>query len=226
MIGARFKDLALDAADVESLGTFWAAATSLQLSVRQDGVGMLRDDVAEHTIWVVPVPEPRRVKQRAHLHLQACSAGELEALGATIEAVYSGWTVMHDPEGGELCVLPHDGPTLTAYRVSELVVDAAHPEAIAGWWAACLGTPAQHAAAGPGWSLEPGADSGLPWPVVFNAVPEAKLVKNRLHWDVWGSRDTLLAAGATLVRARDTDIRWDVLADPEGNEFCVFALDA
>jgi Glyoxalase-like domain len=29
-----------------------------------------------------------------------------------------------------------------------------------------------------------------------------------------------------LVRARGTGSRWDVLADPEGNEFCVFALDA
>jgi len=31
---------------------------------------------------------------------------------------------------------------------------------------------------------------------------------------------------ATLLRARDDDIRWDVLADPEGNEFCCFAPDA
>ncbi len=32
----------------------------------------------------------------------------------------------------------------------------------------------------------------------------------------------LLALGATLVRRRDEDVHWDVLADPEGNEFCVF----
>ena len=226
MTGERFKDLVLDAADVESLGEFWAAATGLQLSVRQDGVAMLRDRVVEHTIWVVPVPEPRRVKQRAHLDLQAGSVRELEALGATVEVAYPGWTVMRDPEGGEFCVCPRDPSTLPAYRVYELVVDADDPEAIAGWWAARLGTSPRHDAADPWWSLEPGSDSGLPWPVVFNPVPEPKLVKNRLHWDVWGSRDTLLAAGATLVRARDTGSRWDVLADPEGNEFCAFALDA
>jgi hypothetical protein len=58
--------------------------------------------------------------------------------------------------------------------------------------------------------------------MVFGAVPEPKTMKNRIHWDVWGDTETLLGAGATLLRARDTEIGWDVLADPEGNEFCVF----
>ena len=53
-------------------------------------------------------------------------------------------------------------------------------------------------------------------------VPEPKTVKNRLHWDVRGDVDELIAAGARLLRARDEEISWDVLADPEGNEFCVF----
>ena len=53
-----------------------------------------------------------------------------------------------------------------------------------------------------------------------------------MHIDVVGNTGALLAAGATLLRARDAGpdddpdeggITWDVLADPEGNEFCVFA---
>ena len=49
-------------------------------------------------------------------------------------------------------------------------------------------------------------------------------MKNRMHFDVLGDTEALLAAGATLVRAATgrRDIEWDVLADPEGNEFCVF----
>jgi hypothetical protein len=43
-----------------------------------------------------------------------------------------------------------------------------------------------------------------------------------MHWDVWGETETFLAAGARLLRGRDDEIGWDVLADPEGNEFCVF----
>jgi Glyoxalase-like domain len=60
-------------------------------------------------------------------------------------------------------------------------------------------------------------------PAAFNPAPEPKTVKNRMHIDVTGDTAALLAAGATLVRARAGDIRWDVLADPEGNEFCCFA---
>ncbi|MGZ5371452.1 VOC family protein [Aeromicrobium sp.] len=35
--------------------------------------------------------------------------------------------------------------------------------------------------------------------------------------------DDLVANGASLIRAQDKDIGWTVMADPEGNEFCVFA---
>jgi hypothetical protein len=53
-------------------------------------------------------------------------------------------------------------------------------------------------------------------------VPEPKTVKNRMHLDVFGDPAELVAMGATLVRERGGDTGWDQLADPEGNEFCVF----
>jgi hypothetical protein len=57
----------------------------------------------------------------------------------------------------------------------------------------------------------------------FVPVPEPKTVKNRIHWDVTvPSVEPLVAAGAALLREPDDDIRWHVLADPEGNEFCAF----
>ncbi|HEY5847959.1 MAG TPA: VOC family protein [Microlunatus sp.] len=46
-----------------------------------------------------------------------------------------------------------------------------------------------------------------------------------VHWDVWGSTAELLDAGARLLASRTPDTPWDVLADPEGNEFCVFTRD-
>jgi len=66
--------------------------------------------------------------------------------------------------------------------------------------------------------------------VVFAPVPEPKTVKNRIHWDVYGDVSELASAGATVLRAPDGDsstgaaggISWTVMADPEGNEFCVF----
>jgi hypothetical protein len=57
----------------------------------------------------------------------------------------------------------------------------------------------------------------------FVPVPEPKRVKNRIHWDVMvNDVATLAEAGATIVREPDDDIRWYVVADPEGNEFCAF----
>ncbi len=223
MAPARFKDLVIDATDAGLLGRFWAQAAGLRLSVKDHDDGVLTDGVDEHTIWVNAVPEPRVVKQRVHLDLLATSPGDLETLGARIEREYPGWTVMSDPEGGEFCAFARDPGTLPTYRVYELVVDAVDAQAIASWWAARLSTDAHHRAADPWWWLEPEAATGLPWPLVFNPVPEPKQVKNRVHWDVWGDQDTFLTAGAKLLRPRDAEIDWDVLADPEGNEFCVFA---
>ncbi|GAA1237853.1 hypothetical protein GCM10009633_08600 [Janibacter melonis] len=68
--------------------------------------------------------------------------------------------------------------------------------------------------------------------LVFVPVPEAKTVKNRLHIDLAPhlsqDRDAEIAAlverGATQVDVGQTgDVTWTVLADPEGNEFCVLS---
>jgi hypothetical protein len=53
-------------------------------------------------------------------------------------------------------------------------------------------------------------------------VPEAKTVKNRMHIDVFGAVEQIVALGARVVLPRGDDRDWNVLADPEGNEFCVF----
>jgi len=63
--------------------------------------------------------------------------------------------------------------------------------------------------------------------LVFVPVPEGKAVKNRLHIDLNpDDRDAeverLVALGATRVDVgQGPDVTWVVLADPEGNEFCV-----
>jgi hypothetical protein len=107
-------------------------------------------------------------------------------------------------------------------RFKDLCLDATDHQALADWWCAALGYVRRHAdrpRTDPVAIEDPTGAGPVIW---INAVPEPKIVKNRLHVDVTGDREALLAAGATLLRARDGDIRWDVLADPEGNEFCVF----
>src|SRR5688500_11212556 len=115
-------------------------------------------------------------------------------------------------------------------RFKDLVIDANDHHALADWWCAAMGyvRKDEHEPPGEGWVrphdwpvpiVDPLGDGPLFWVV---PVPEKKTVKNRLHLDVFGDTEELLLAGATLLRRRDDEIEWDVLADPEGNEFCVF----
>ena len=125
-------------------------------------------------------------------------------------------------------------------RFKDLCLDARDHQALADWWCAALGyvrrdtledaqTPEDDEPRPLDWPVpivDPSGEGPLMWIV---PVPEPKIVKNRMHHDVLGDTQALLAAGATLVRLRDADtepdgaIEWDVLADPEGNEFCVFS---
>lgn len=122
-----------------------------------------------------------------------------------------------------------DATSAAPARFKDLCLDARDPQALADWWCAAIGY--RRAAPRTGEGARPEGDpvlvvdpAGAGPDLWLNPVPEPKVVKNRMHVDVVGDRDALLAAGATLLRARGDDgIRWDVLADPEGNEFCCFA---
>ena len=215
----EFQDLCLDVADPRRAAAFWGPALGLRPD--PDRPERLVDGVPEHTLWLNAVPEPRTVKHRVHLDLHVAAVSDLVDLGATVRYVSQRWTVLADPEGGEVCAFVRDPAALTDYRLYEVVVDSADPAGIATWWADRFGVPVD---------IDPdqGAASlvgapGPPFELVFARVPEPKTAKNRLHWDVRGSTEELLAAGARLLRRRVGDeIGWDVLADPEGNEFCVF----
>jgi hypothetical protein len=118
-------------------------------------------------------------------------------------------------------------------RLKDICIDCADPWSLAHWWADLLGYRVRlHSAddlsalrevgikrpeGDPSIAVDP-IDEPAPtfW---FNRVLEAKTVKNRVHVDVYGDVDELLAGGATLVARQE---RWTVVADPEGNEFCVF----
>lgn len=61
----------------------------------------------------------------------------------------------------------------------------------------------------------------------FVPVPEPKTAPNRVHWDLSApDLAPILARGASVLRAPDGEISWHLLADPEGNEFCVFDAPA
>jgi hypothetical protein len=216
---ATFVSLCVDAVDHRHLADFWAGVLGLRVDDADDDGARLVGPTPQHTLYVNRVPEPVTVKQRVHLDVHASSVEDVLALGASpLDLESFRWKVLRDPEGGELCVFERD--QVPADRLYELGVDAVNARGIAEWWAGVLGATADHIEGCSGVEHIPGAPfDGL----VFVEVPERKTVKNRIHWDVEGSAKELVAAGARVLREPDEEIRWTVMADPEGNEFCVFA---
>jgi hypothetical protein len=221
---AAFKDLCMDAADPWVPARFWATALGMEASGAGGRDAVLRDRGAP-TIWINEVPEPKVGKNRVHLDLSAGSPRQLLDLGARLVVDRGTFAVLADPEGNELCVFPEvrRGEDRPPARIIALCVDSATPEELAIWWASVLGG-----------NVDPGPDGTPRWlggaaglgdvTMKFVRVPDVRAAKNRWHWDVTTSDvDALVAAGATVLRARDDEIQWTVLADPQGNEFCAFA---
>jgi predicted enzyme related to lactoylglutathione lyase len=111
-------------------------------------------------------------------------------------------------------------------RLHHIVIDTHDLPGLAGFWTEALG-----------WrvlserdeEIVIGPDVTAPVGICFMPVTDAKTVKNRVHLDLTTSaadRDAeierLLALGARRVDIGQTGQEsWTVLADPEGNEFCV-----
>jgi hypothetical protein len=123
-----------------------------------------------------------------------------------------------------------------------VVIDCHDHLAQARWWAETLDWQVvleteEEAAVVPPWMTQDPIDDLETWlrarqGLVFVPVPDGKTVKNRLHLDLaphlTQDRDaeiaTLVERGATLAEVgQGDDVTWTVLADPEGNEFCVLS---
>ena len=126
-----------------------------------------------------------------------------------------------------------------ASRLTEISLDCHDADLLAAFWAGVLGWDVLHrepglVEIGPGGrhdaELLDAVRSGPVAPTIFLAqVPEEKVAKNRVHFDVspvdCSQEDEvqrILALGATRAEVGQTgEESWVVLADPEGNEFCV-----
>jgi predicted enzyme related to lactoylglutathione lyase len=115
------------------------------------------------------------------------------------------------------------------YRNGELVIviDCSDLERSARFWSAVLGFTASRATTGPYRGLLPASGDGIE--VLLQRVAEEKGQKNRLHLDLRTADldaevSRILGLGATLVTGVplvEDGWCWHVLADPDGNEFCV-----
>lgn len=111
-----------------------------------------------------------------------------------------------------------------------VVLDCCDPAVVAAFWQAALG---YDEVANDGTYIALRDPERKEPTLVLQRVPEPKSGKNRMHLDVFSTdfdsdRDRLLGLGATTltathVEAGDDSMQLTVLADPEGNEFCLLA---
>jgi predicted enzyme related to lactoylglutathione lyase len=108
-------------------------------------------------------------------------------------------------------------------RLYTIVIDAHDVELLAEFWAAALGYQRMYSS--PEEIVLTAPDVRFPG-LILIAVPEGKVGKNRVHLDLNpDDRDAeverLIGLGATRADIGQTEVPWIVMADPEGNEFCV-----
>jgi catechol 2,3-dioxygenase-like lactoylglutathione lyase family enzyme len=117
-----------------------------------------------------------------------------------------------------------------ACRISELVLKCRDPEALARFWCEVLGFTELGREAEGCIEIGPREGFGGPQPTIFLIRgDEPRNGHARLHIDVNptdrgqdAELERLLAAGATLIDiGQPAEASWHVLADPEGNEFCL-----
>jgi len=203
-----------------------------------DGRGRIDDrELRRMPIYIQRVPEPKAARNRVRL----------EVAVPTVDDLPSGQHA--DPEGNEYGVVID--ASVSARRLSSIIFDALDPEALATFWVAATGytldgtgTRCDPPISELTWTGEsfshpdaPNRDllhitgaGAPPGPAPYDLVPglaftktdRPKTTKNRIHidinsTDVLADRERLLRLGATI-------LHWNgdqVLADPEGNEFCL-----
>jgi hypothetical protein len=113
-------------------------------------------------------------------------------------------------------------------KIGWLTIDSTDHKKLGEWWKEALDLEVvfedtdEYAISGKG-------RLGSSWNILFLRVPDEKKVKNRLHLDLIPDRDKeaeasrLEALGATRADIGQKDVSWIVMADPEGNEFCILS---
>ncbi|GAA1050653.1 VOC family protein [Arthrobacter russicus] len=240
----RLVQVNFKAGDDSALGRFWAEALSWGISSEGPGVSNLEPlgfnwpDPAAVCIDLVTVPDPETVAYRAHLDLNSSSTADqaelvarLVQLGATAVDVGQGevpWTVLADPEGNLFCVLEPRELYQAAGPIAAVVVDCADPRAMARFWGEAMD-----------WTLHELSDdlarfrssAGVGPYLEFIRRPEPLQGVGRVHLDLlpYAGDDQavevarLKALGASAADVGQGEVPWTVLADPEGNEFCVLS---
>jgi len=232
--------LCFDANDPELLARFWASVLGWQIAGDPlDGIELLPADDTGFRIRFLPTQQPKTGPNQMHFDLTSTSLDVQQqtvaralALGARHIDVgqrpEEGHVVLADPEDNEFCVIPPGNSFLAACGFIGAVACDGSQE-VGYFWSAALGWPLvwdqdQETAIR---SLQGGPK------ITWGGPPVApKVGKNRLHFDIaacvpderHAEVDRLVSLGATHDDIGRGGVGTVVLADPDGNEFCLSRL--
>ena len=115
-------------------------------------------------------------------------------------------------------------------KIGWLTVDSKEPHTLGAFWKEALGFAVVHQDDdGDELAIGGRGRAGTSWSILFYRAAGEKATKNRLHLDLIPDKDQaaevarLEKLGATRADIGQGDVTWVVMADPEGNEFCVLS---
>jgi len=230
-------DVCVDANDPVGLAHFWAEALRWDVDDNLDQIALVPTDDTRFGIRFAAVAEKKVGRNRLHFDLtttsiedQHESVASLVGLGARHidigQRPDEGHVVLADPEGNEFCIIEPDNNFLAGCgRLGSVTCDGTR--AVGYFWSAALGWPLV-------WDQDEEtairAPDGTGPLITWGGPPLApKVGKNRLHLDIAPPErgdlraevDRLISLGATRIDIGQGDVDWVVMADLDGNEFCV-----
>ncbi len=237
-LSTRLVSLCFDATDPLRLARFWAACLLWEIDDQTaEAIALVPTDGTRLPFLFVPVREPKAGKSRIHLDLvsespehQSEMVRRLITLGAQHvdigQSSEEEHVVLADPEGNEFCVVLRGDFLATTDLVGSIVFEPADP-VVGRFWSEAAGWPIVYDQDGDTAIRAP--DGRGPFVTFGPPTGAAKTGKNRLHLDIAPPADgnqaaeveRLIALGARRVDIGQGDVSWVVMADPEGNEFCV-----
>jgi len=234
----RLVALCVDAIDPIGLARFWAQALRWQVpDDTADRVRLVPTDGTRFRLDFVPVPELEAGPNRLHLDLTSTSLDDQrDSVARLVERGAhhidiglrpdEGHVVLGDPEGNELCVIEPGNSFLAGCgRLGSITCDGTRE--VGYFWSAALAWPLVWDQDGETAIRAPDGTGPM---ITWGGPPvAAKIGKNRLHLEVApldradqpAEVDRLVALGASRVDIGQGDVDQVVMADPDGNEFCV-----
>jgi hypothetical protein len=234
---AQLFSLTFDANNPMGQARFWGTLLGREVvEDPRDGVVVMPSDDTQFRLRFVPNVELKSFPNKIHFDMTSESydhmretvtrALDLEAQHIDVgQRPEEGHVVLADPEGNEFCVLP-PGNNFTADCgfIGALSCDGS--QEVGYFWSEALGWPLV-------WDQD--EETAIQSPlggskIAWGGTPlDPKPAKNRLHFDLappmggdqQAEVDRLIGLGAKPIDIGQGDVEWVVMADPDGNEFCV-----